>query len=138
MNRAPQVDVDHPAPVVVRHLSDRACDHDAGIAEDHVDLTEKTKRLIGQVDNLLEIPDVTHHAVRFEPLGLQVRDRLLQRRLIDIGQYDTRSPTCELGSGRETDTVCAAGDDGAFAFISVHGATVADWPGRAAAGPVSG
>jgi hypothetical protein len=137
MDRAPQVDVDHPAPVVVRHLRDRTRDHNAGIAEDHVDLTEKTKCLIGEVNHLLEIPDIAHHAVRFEPLGLQMRDRLLQRRLIDVGEHDSRSPPCELGRGRETDTVCAAGDDGAFAFISVHGATVADWTRRAATAPVS-
>src|ERR1700761_3543821 len=33
MDRAPQVNVDHPAPVVVRHLRDRTRDHNAGVAE---------------------------------------------------------------------------------------------------------
>ena len=37
-----------------------ARDHDAGIAEDDVDLAEKTKRLIGEVNHLVEIPDVAH------------------------------------------------------------------------------
>jgi hypothetical protein len=108
------------------HLRDRTCDHNAGIAEDHVDLTEKTECLIGEVNHLLEVPDITHHAVRFEALSLQMRDGLLQGRLVDVGEHDTRSSPCKLGRGGETYTVRAAGDDGAFAFISVHGATVAD------------
>ncbi len=120
MDRAPQVDVDHPTPVVVRHLRDRTRHHNAGIAEDPVDLTQKTKCLISEVNHLLEIPDITHHAVRFEPLGLQMRDRLLQGRLVDVGEHDTHSPPCELGRSRETDTVCTAGDDGAASFESVH------------------
>ena len=33
MDRAPQVDVDHPAPVVVGHLGHRTRDHNAGVAE---------------------------------------------------------------------------------------------------------
>ncbi len=33
MDRGPQVDVDHPTPVVVRHLHDRTVDNDAGVAE---------------------------------------------------------------------------------------------------------
>ncbi len=134
---APQIDVDHPAPVVVRHLRDRTSDHDAGVAEHHIDLAEKTKRLVGQVRHLLEKPNIAHHTVRLKSLRLQMRDSLLERRLVDVGENETCSAPCQLGCGGETDTVRAAGDDGALPLESTHGATVADAFARLKSTPAS-
>ena len=126
MDGAPQVDIDHPAPVVMRHLRDRTRDDNAGVAEDDVDLAEKPKCLVRKVNHLIEMSDVAHHGVRVKPLGMQVCHRLLQRRLIDVGEHNACSTASQLGGSSEPDAIRTAGDDGSFSFEptfeTVHGA----------------
>ncbi|CKS32287.1 Uncharacterised protein [Mycobacterium tuberculosis] len=84
MDRAPQVDVDHPTPVVVRHLHDRTADNDAGVAEYDIDVAEQAESLVREVSDLFSMPDVAHHAVHIEPLGTQVVHRLPKSRLVNV------------------------------------------------------
>jgi hypothetical protein len=83
------------------------------------------------VDHLVEMSDVAHHGVRFEPLGMQVRHCPFKTGLVDVGKHDSRPTTGELGRGGESDAVRAAGDNGALTFETVHGATVTDRSRRA-------
>jgi len=86
-----KVNIDHPAPVVVRHLRDRTRDHNPGVAKDNVNVPEKAKCFIREVNDLVEMPDIAHHRVRVKPLGVQPRHRLLKPRLIDVGEHDSCS-----------------------------------------------
>jgi hypothetical protein len=60
--------------------------------------------------------------VRVEPLGTQPRDRLFQRRLIDVGEHDTCSTASELAGSGQPDAIRTAGDNGSFSFEMVHAA----------------
>ena len=63
VDRAPQVDVDRPAPVVVGHLEDRAADGDAGVVEHDVDRAEGVERGVGHRLHGLQRAHVADHAV---------------------------------------------------------------------------
>jgi hypothetical protein len=111
MDRAPQVDVDDPAPVFVRHLRDRTRHDNARVAEDDVNLAEQAEGLVREVDHVVEVPDVAHHAVRVKPLGVQPCHSPFQRRLIDVGKHHAGSAAGELGGGGQANAIGAAGDD---------------------------
>ena len=87
VDRAPQIDIDHEAPVVVAGLDDRTGVGDAGVVEHDVDLAEHAKRLVGQVLDVVELAHVAHDTVRVDPVRAQGRDRIVQRGLIDVGEH---------------------------------------------------
>jgi hypothetical protein len=117
---APQVDVDHPMPVVVRHLRERARHNDAGVAEDDVHPAKQAEGLIREVNHLLEMSDVAHDAVRVKPLAAQAAYRLLQRGPVDVREHHTGPAAGELGGGGQADPARTAGDDRPASFKSVH------------------
>ena len=63
---------------------DRARIGDARVVEHHVHVAEHSKRLIGQVDDVVELADVADDAVRVDPVGAQCRNRVLQGGLVDV------------------------------------------------------
>ena len=88
VDRSPQVDIDDPPPVVVRHLGHWPADRDPGVVEHDVHGTEQAERLIGQALHRGERADVARHTVCFDARVSQPVDRGDQRDLLDVGQHD--------------------------------------------------
>jgi len=130
MDRAPQIDVGHPAPIVVRHLRDWARDNNAGVAEYDIDMAEQAESLVREVNHLIEMPDVAHHPVRVKPVGVQPRHSLFESRLIDVREHDACSAPGELGGSGQTDATRTAGDDRPASLKRVHRIAVSTSEGR--------
>ena len=84
-------------------------------------MAEKAEGLVRQVNHLVEMADVAHHAVRFDPVGAQPRHGLFESRFIDICEYDAGSAAGELGGSGQTNAARTAGDDRSAPLESVHG-----------------
>jgi hypothetical protein len=121
---APQIHVDHEAPIVVTCLCDRPRVRDARIVEHHVHGAEYAERLVGEVDDVVELAGVTHHAVRVDPVAAQPRHCLLQTGFIDVSEHQPGAAARELLCGGEADSARASGDDCRASLESVHGATL--------------
>ncbi len=122
VDRAPQVDVDHPAPVAVGDVSDRASIGDACVVEDQVHLAEQAEGFVGEVLDGVKLADVAQHTVCFRAVGAEPLDRLVQRGLVDVGEHDPGTAASEFPRRRETDTARASGDYRSAPLESLHGA----------------
>jgi hypothetical protein len=124
VNRPPQVDVDHEAPIVVAGVHDRACVGDARVVEHHVHVTEHTKRLIGQALDIVELAHVADDAVCVDAVGAQYRDRVVQRGPVDVAEHHPGAAARELPCRSEADAVRTAGDDCCALVEILHAATL--------------
>jgi hypothetical protein len=104
----------------VRHLRDRTGDHDAGVAEEDVNLAEQAKSLVREVNHLLEMPHVAHNAVRVKTIAAQPRHGLFQRGLIDVGEHEPGPAAGKLGGGGQTDATRPTGDNRGASSKSVN------------------
>ena len=121
VDRAPQVDVDRPAPVVVGHVEDRAADGDAGVVEHDVDLAEGIERGVGHRLHGLQRAHVADDAVGLGTVGAQLGDGAVEGALLDVGQHDLGPLRRQHLRRRQADPAGAAGDDGPLAVERVHG-----------------
>jgi hypothetical protein len=107
---APEVDVDHPAPVVVGHAHDRAAHRDARVEEYDVHAAHRIECSVGQGVDRLAVADVAHDALRLHAERADLRDRGVERAALDVGEHEAHALARERLCGGEADTARAARD----------------------------
>ena len=122
VDRPPQVDVDHPAPVAVGDVGDRGGIGDARVVEHQVHLAEQAEGFVGKVLDGVQLGDVADDAVCLRAVGRSCSTAASSAVLIDVGQHDPRAATGELLRAGETDAACAAGDYRSASLECLHGA----------------
>ncbi len=122
VDRAPQVDVHHPAPVAVGDVGNRSGVSDPGVVEHQVHLAEQAEGFVGKLLDRLQPRDVADDAVRLDTVRAQLLDGRVKRGLIDVGQYDSRASPGELLCAGEPDTARTAGDHRSASLECLHGA----------------
>ena len=93
VDRAPQVDVDHPAPVAVGDVGDRAGVGDARIVEDQVHLAQQAERFVGEVLDGVQLRDVAETPCASAPSARSRSTACVERGLIDVGEHDPGTAT---------------------------------------------
>ena len=113
--RAPEVDVDHPVPLVDRHVAEpilREVPHDGGVVDQDVDAAE---RVDGRARHGLcrrEIPHVDGHADGREPSPSRASAALAGGALVDVGQHHGGAGFAECTPVGHADAAGTTGDDG--------------------------
>jgi hypothetical protein len=90
---APEIDSQGPLPVLGGRLPEWAVEValDAGVVTHEVDLAVGVQRLAGQCLHRLEAHHVGPHPQHVMRLRAELCDRLVQRRLLDVGQHHLHS-----------------------------------------------
>ena len=92
VDRTPQVDVDDPSPVVVRHVDDRPANGHAGVVEHDVHRPEGVERSIGHRRHFVQRAHVAHDPVGLHASAAQRIDGGVECRPLDVGEHQTRAP----------------------------------------------
>ncbi len=115
VDRAPQVDVEHPVPVVEAHLADRmAARADAGVV-DHQRRrpAEPGLRLVGQQLRRRRCCETSQRsAMRLTTVGADRVGRCARGVLVDVAAHDAAAPVGEFDGEGRADAAARAGDDG--------------------------
>jgi hypothetical protein len=93
MNDAPEIDADHPAPVVEGLVREQIEGRDAGVVADDVDTTEAVESRAREPGDRLRIRNVGRDDERPCPSHAAMRHPL-EGAGFDVGQHDAPSPTC--------------------------------------------
>ena len=108
VDRAKQVDVEHPTPRGNRHLPALAGRQSAGIVDQQVDAPESVEAEFGQPFDVCRAGDVSDDA---KPLvGCKFACDIAQSRLVEVGTDAGVAPPRQLQHKRAPDTRCRAGD----------------------------
>jgi phosphoglycolate phosphatase len=120
VDHAHQVDVDHPAPIVDRDMVDAAACGDTGIIAEDVDFAEGGKGRVGGAFDLIGIGDITGNAANTIAVPGEAFQCLVQRPLLDIGQYHLHALIRKGLRHREANTGRPSGDEGCFSLEFLH------------------
>ena len=113
--RAPEVDVDHPVPLVDRDVAEpvlREVPHDRGVVDEDVDAAERVDRGARHGLRRREIPHVDGHADHAGAVGLQRVGGLGGGALVDVGEHHGGAGFAECTPVGHADAAGTTGDDG--------------------------
>ena len=127
---APEVDIDHPVPVIQSQFLDHAADRDPGVVEDQIELAVVGRDLYDEVGDGTRIPDVYGNRrqpgpARCRPARWRPASRLHASRrrrvdllgdrlsggLVDIGDHDRGTTPGQRPDERRPDPRAAPGHD---------------------------
>ena len=114
VNRAPQVDAEHPVPVIDVGVADgRSACADARIV-DHQGrrAAEPVLRGLGELDDVVESGDIAVRRQRLTACGHDAVGRDARGGLVDIAAHHPAAAAGEFGGERRADAAARAGDDG--------------------------
>ena len=130
VDRAPQVDVDDPAPLFFRQRFDAPGGDDAGVVAHDVDGAERVERRVRQRSNVVEPGDVRTHADRVVSGLHELCCGGGGGGGVDVGDDHVHALGRETVDDRPTDARRASGDDSSPATKVVHGTVPGVNPAR--------
>ena len=110
VNHAPEIDAQHPVPVIERELPDPGPLDHASVVAQYVNRAMGIESGRGQVVDGVDIRDIGHHTGRVMPGGAKLSHRRVQRIRFDVGQHHLHLSPGEPVGHRQAETARRAGD----------------------------
>ena len=116
-----EVHAQYPLPGLQGLLDDEASRRHAGIQADHVGSSEGLLHRRPEVPDRAMVGHVAAHAEYFGACRLELGDRLVEHRLLDVGDRYAHALGCEAVGECPAHPRCATGDDGDLPVQFLHG-----------------
>ena len=111
MHHAPQVHVDHLAPVIERDVELFAEHADARVVEQEIDAAVLAHRAVNQLLHRIGIGHIHGGATRLTTRGRNRARHLVRTRGVAVGHHDARPAPCQRFAQRLADSRCPARHD---------------------------